>query len=59
MHFLEASLRSTGMLFRWFSIATMLATATLILIELVSYSRDQTRIPRGITIADIPVGGMT
>jgi beta-lactamase class A len=47
------------MLFRWFSIATVLATATLVLIELVSYSRDQTRIPRGITIAEIPVGGMT
>ncbi|MFN2299117.1 MAG: serine hydrolase [Anaerolineales bacterium] len=52
-------MRSTGMLFRWFSIATVLATATLVLIELVSYSRDQTRIPRGITIAEIPVGGMT
>jgi beta-lactamase class A len=52
-------LRSTGMLFRWFSIATMLATATLVLFELISYSRDQTRIPRGITIAGVPVGGMT
>jgi hypothetical protein len=46
------------MMFRWFSIATMLATAMLVLYELVSYSRDQTLIPRGITIADIPVGGM-
>jgi beta-lactamase class A len=55
----EAALRSTGMMFRWFSIATILATATLVLFELVSYSRDQTLIPRGITIADIPVGGMT
>jgi beta-lactamase class A len=52
-------LRSTGMLFRWFSIAVMLATATLILFELVSYSRDQTRIPRGITIAGLSAGGMT
>jgi beta-lactamase class A len=51
--------RSSGMLLRWFSIATMLATAALILFELVNYSRDQTRIPRGITIADLPVGGLT
>jgi beta-lactamase class A len=51
--------RSTGMMFRWFSIATILATAMLVLFELISYSRDQTLIPRGITIADIPVGGLT
>jgi beta-lactamase class A len=47
------------MLVRWFSIAVMLATAGLILFELVSYSRDQTRIPRGITIAGLSLGGMT
>ena len=47
------------MLFRWFSIAVMLATATLILFELVSYSREQTRIPRGISIAGLPASGMT
>jgi beta-lactamase class A len=52
-------LRSTGLLFRWFSIAVMLATATLVLFELVSYSREQTRIPRGITIAGLSAGGMT
>ncbi len=37
----------------------MLATAALVLFELVSYSREQTRIPRGVTIAELPVGGMT
>lgn len=47
------------MLFRWFSIATILATAALVLFELVSYSRAQTRIPRGITIAGLSLGGMT
>jgi beta-lactamase class A len=52
-------LRSSGMLLRWFSIAIVLATATLILYELVSYSREQTLIPRGIAIAGLPVGGMT
>ncbi|MBN2085185.1 MAG: serine hydrolase [Anaerolineales bacterium] len=52
-------MRSTGMLFRWFSIAVMLATAGLVLFELVSYSREQTRIPRGVTIAGLPAGGMT
>jgi beta-lactamase class A len=52
-------LRSSGMLFRWFSIATMLATAALVLFELVSYSRAQTRIPRGVTIAGLSLGGMT
>jgi beta-lactamase class A len=52
-------LRSSGMLFRWFSIAVLLATAALVLFELVSYSREQTRIPRGITIAGLPAGGMT
>jgi beta-lactamase class A len=55
----EASLRSTGSLLRWFSIATLLATATVILYELVSYSRARTEIPRGITIAGLSVGGMT
>ena len=59
VHPWEVALRSTGMMFRWFSIATMLATATLVLFELVSYSRDQTRISRGITIAGLAVGGMT
>jgi hypothetical protein len=57
--FREVALRSPGMLFRWFSIAVMLATATLILFELVSYSREQTRIPRGISIAGLPASGMT
>jgi beta-lactamase class A len=51
--------RSTGMLFRWFSIAIMLATAILVLFELVSYSREQTRIPRGVTIAGLSAGGLT
>ena len=52
-------MRSTGLLFRWFSIAIMLTTATLVLFELVSYSREQTRIPRGIIIAGLSAGGMT
>ncbi len=52
-------MRSTGMLFRWFSIAIMLATAALVLFQLVSYSREQTRIPRGVTIAGLSAGGMT
>ena len=52
-------MRSTGSLLRWFSIATLLATATVILYELVSYSRARTQIPRGITIAGLSVGGMT
>ena len=52
-------LRSTGSLLRWFSIATLLATATVILYELVSYSRARTQIPRGTTIAGLSVGGMT
>ena len=52
-------MRSTGSLLRWFSIATLLATATVILYELVSYSRARTQIPPGITIAGLSVGGMT
>ncbi|HEY5119794.1 MAG TPA: serine hydrolase [Anaerolineales bacterium] len=52
-------MRSTGSLLRWFSIATLLATATVILYELVSYSRARTQIPRGTTIAGLSVGGMT
>lgn len=47
------------MLVRWFSIAILLATAAMILFELVSYSRDQTRIPRGVTVAGLSLGGMT
>jgi hypothetical protein len=55
----EINLRSTGSLLRWFSIATLLATATVILYELVSYSRARTQIPKGTTIAGLSVGGMT
>jgi hypothetical protein len=44
---------------RWFSIATLLATATVVLYELVSYSRARTQIPQGTTIAGLSVGGMT
>jgi Beta-lactamase enzyme family len=52
-------LRSTSSFLRWFSISALLATATLVLFELVSYSRARTQIPRGVNIAGLSVGGMT
>ncbi|MDF1500299.1 MAG: serine hydrolase [Anaerolineales bacterium] len=44
---------------RWVSIFLLLAAAALFFIELVSYSRERTRLPDLLTVAGIPVGGIT
>ncbi len=44
---------------RWVSILLLLAAVALFFVELVAYSRDRTRLPDQLTIADIPVGGAT
>jgi hypothetical protein len=44
---------------RWVSILLLLAAVAFFFIELVAYSRERTRLPDQLTIADIPVGGAT
>ncbi len=45
-------------IFRWAGIILILLTVTLITIQLVSYSRIRNNFPEGMTIADIPIGGL-
>lgn len=44
---------------RWVSILLLLAAVAFLFIELVAYSRERTRLPDQLTVADIPVGGAT
>lgn len=45
-------------LLRWVSITLMLAAVALTFYELVAYSRVRARLPEGLTIAGVPVGGL-
>jgi beta-lactamase class A len=43
---------------RWFSIALLLAALALTFLELLGYSRQRARLPLGLSIAGVPVGGL-
>lgn len=43
---------------RWISIALLLAALSLFFFELFFYSRSRARLPQGLTIAGVPVGGL-
>ncbi len=43
---------------RWFSVGLLLAALALVFYELVSFSRQRANLPRGLTIAGVPVGGL-
>lgn len=43
---------------RWVSILLLLAAVALLFAELVAYSRERTRLPDQLTIAEIPVGSV-
>ncbi|HLE03369.1 MAG TPA: serine hydrolase [Anaerolineales bacterium] len=45
-------------LLRWVSITLLLAAVVLTFYELVAYSRLRSRLPEGLTIAGVPVGGL-
>jgi beta-lactamase class A len=45
-------------LLRWISIGLLLAAVTLFFFELVSFSRIRSRLPEGMTIGGVPVGGL-
>jgi beta-lactamase class A len=45
-------------LLRWVSITLLLAAVALTFYELVVYSRQRARLPYGMTIAGVPVGGL-
>jgi beta-lactamase class A len=51
--------RSSGSFLRWFSIATLLVAVILTLLQLVAYSRERSNIPRGVSIGNIYVGGLS
>ncbi len=46
-------------LLRWLSVAMLLAAMALFFFELVSYSRLRARLPQGLSIGGVPVGGLT
>jgi beta-lactamase class A len=50
---------SSGSFLRWFSIASLLAAVVLTLLEMVAYSRERSNIPRGVTMGNIYVGGLS
>jgi hypothetical protein len=43
---------------RWISIGLMLAAVALLFYEIVAYSRQRARMPMGLTVAGVPVGGL-
>jgi beta-lactamase class A len=45
-------------LLRWVSIGLLLLALILVFFELFSYSRSRARLPEGLTIAGVPVGGL-
>lgn len=45
-------------LLRWISLALILVAIGLLFFELVAYSRERSRLPHGMTIAGVPVGGL-
>ncbi|HEY45245.1 MAG: hypothetical protein AMJ88_04315 [Anaerolineae bacterium SM23_ 63] len=44
---------------RWVSIGLLLAAVALFFYELVAFSRKRARMPEGLTIAGVPVGGLS
>jgi beta-lactamase class A len=44
---------------RWISLALLLAAVALFFYELVAYSRERSRLPQQLTIAGVPVGGLS
>ena len=44
---------------RWVSIGLLLAAVSLFFYELVAFSRKRARMPEGLTIAGVPVGGLS
>jgi beta-lactamase class A len=51
--------RNTSILVRIFSILFLSATVILIIISLIGYSRQRNNFPAGMTIAGVPVGGLS
>lgn len=52
-------MRRTGPdLLRWLSIGLLLGSLALTFFELIAYSRQRARLPQGMSIAGIPVGGL-
>jgi beta-lactamase class A len=45
-------------LLRWISLALLLAAIGLTFVELLAFSRQRARMPRGLEIAGVPVGGL-
>jgi hypothetical protein len=56
---LEAAVRSSGSIVRWFSVAALLTAVALLFVELVAYSRQRASFPRDLQVAGVPVGGLT
>jgi beta-lactamase class A len=53
-------MRRTGPNFlRWISIGLLLAAVALFFFELVAYSRRRAHLPAGLTVAGVPVGGLS
>ncbi len=52
-------IRRSGSLIRWFSVASLLLAMSLLVIQLVIFSRSRITYPLNSTIADVPVGGLT
>jgi beta-lactamase class A len=44
---------------RWISLFLLLSAVVLFFVELVSYSRQRSKLPFGMTIAGVPVGGVS
>lgn len=51
--------RSGPDLLRWISLGLLLAALALFFFELVSYSQQRARMPEGLRIGSVPVGGLT
>ena len=51
--------RNTSILVRIFSILFLSATIILIIVSLIGYSRQRNNFPAGMTIAGVPVGGLS
>ncbi|MGH2626003.1 MAG: serine hydrolase [Anaerolineales bacterium] len=52
-------MRRTGPdLLRWLSIGLLLGSLALTFFELIAYSRQRARLPQGMSIASVPVGGL-
>ena len=42
----------------WASLFLLMAALVLAILQLISYSRERTRFPSGLSIAGVPVGGL-